>query len=265
MASDEVMVLIVSAVCAAVCWGRWFSALVRTSALLGGTGRRALLGGAAVTCAGLLWVLLRCFSASDVRDSNTYMILYEILGAGWIGFSAEILARVGVSVRDDAIERRNDSAAYAAAGALLGLTLAFAGANFGNGPGWWVVIFAALLSTGGLLLVWLIIQVGSDALEAITVERDAAAGLRIACFFTACGLVLCRAVAGDWVSASQTTADFARLAWPVLALAVLEIAVGRLCRPAHPPAAGSLLSTGVIPGLAYLAGAGGWVWTRGWW
>jgi hypothetical protein len=51
----------------------------------------------------------------------------------------------------------------------------------------------------------------------------------------------------------------------VLVLAALEIAVGRLCRPAHPPAAGSLLSTGVIPGLAYLAGAAGWVWTRGAW
>jgi uncharacterized membrane protein YjfL (UPF0719 family) len=265
MSSDEVMVLVVSAVCAAICWGRWFSALVRTSPLLGGTGRRALLGGAAVACAGLLWVLLRCFSASDVRDSNAYMILYEILGAGWVGLSAEMLARFGVRVRDDAIERRNDSAAYAVGGALIGLTLAFAGANFGNGPGWWVVVFAALLSTGGLLLAWLIVQVGSDALEAITVERDQAAGVRIACFYMACGLVLCRAVAGDWVSAVQTVADFVPLAWPVLVLAALEIAVGRLCRPAHPPAAGSLLSTGVIPGLAYLAGAAGWVWTRGAW
>jgi hypothetical protein len=36
-----------------------------------------------------------------------------------------------------------------AAGAILGLTLAFARGNIGNGPGWWVVVFSAGMSTLG--------------------------------------------------------------------------------------------------------------------
>ena len=145
------------------------------------------------------------------------------------------------------------------------MTFGFAGANFGNGPGWWVVVFAALLPTIGLLLVWLLIQAASDAFETITVERDIAGGVRVGCALAAAGIILGRSVAGDWQSAGQTARDFVELAWPVLGLVAVEIALGRFLRPAPDRLRGSLSTAGVLPGLVYLGSAAWYVATRGWW
>lgn len=168
-------------------------------------------------------------------------------------------------MRDDAVERRNPAAGLALVGALGGVTLCFAGANVGNGPGWWVVAFAAALSTAGLMLAWLLVESGHGVSETITIERDRTTGLRFGCFLTACGLLLGRAVAGDWVSAVQTVEDFGRLAWPVLILTTIEMVIGLRSRPRPQHPETPLLEAGLIPSVIYLGGAFWYVWTRGWW
>ena len=45
----------------------------------------------------------------------------------------------------------NKAAVFPAAGGFVGVTLIYAGANTGDGPGWWVVLFAAGLG----LITWL--------------------------------------------------------------------------------------------------------------
>ncbi len=265
MSGDETVVLIASIALALVGWGGWFSVLACANRLLGGGAIRALLGIAPPVCVAILWVLLRCWAASDVRDSTTYLAMYTALGAAWIMLATAALGCLGISARDDAVERRNVSAACAVAGGLLGATFSFAGANFGSGPGWWVVVFSALLSTGGLLLVWLLIQAASDAFETITVERDVAAGVRVGCALAAAGIILGRSAAGDWQSAGQTALDFVELAWPVLGLVAVEIALAWLLRPAPDRVRAPLVMAGLLPGVAYLACAAWYVAARGWW
>jgi hypothetical protein len=146
MSGDEVATLILSAIVALVSW---------TAFYIGPTfvihvGRRPagsrLLRLAPILAAALLWVVLRNASSLDVRDDPRYLTFYLVLGAAWVGVWIRFLAITGISMRDDVVERSNGSASIAITGAMLGITLCYAGGNIGNGPGWWVVVFSAGLA-----------------------------------------------------------------------------------------------------------------------
>lgn len=224
MSGDEVMVLIISAVGGAMAWYRWYSAtLVR--ALVVRNASRSTFVVWPVICMVLLHAILRSWAADDVRDSGTYMTFYMVAGAAWVGFFAQFCGLLGISPRDDAVERQNLAAALAMAGALAGITFCFAGGNVGDGPGWWVVAFSAGLSTGALFGLWAVVEWFTGISESVTVERSGGAGLRLGGFLAGTGMILGRAVAGDWVSAAATVRDFAVVAWPVLPLAGVAVII----------------------------------------
>ncbi len=265
MSSGEQTILVISVVAALGLWWRWLVRLWRPTRLAGGAAQRGLLVAAAVCGFAALGFVLRCFASHDVRDDPRYLAFYAALGAAWAAVVIQFLDWLGLSARDDVAERRNGAAAVALSGALGAAFLCFAGANIGNGPGFWVVLFSAALSTAGLLLAWLLVEWGGAVGELITVERDRAAGLRLAAFLIAGGAVLGRAVAGDWVSAEQTARDFARFAWPVLILVAVEIWISRVARPTRAHAVPNLLAAGVLPAAFYLSAAGWYLVERGWW
>ena len=175
MSGDEVMVLLVSALAAAMGWYRWYRAALVRALVVRNAGRRIFLL-APVACLALLYVALRLWAADDVRNSGTYMLFYMIAGAAWVGLVAGFCGFLGISPRDDVVERQNLSAAFVTAGALTGITLCFAGANVGNGPGWWVVVFSAGLSTAAFFGLWAIVESLTGISETVTVERDRRSG-----------------------------------------------------------------------------------------
>jgi hypothetical protein len=135
---------------------------------------------------------------------------------------------------------------------LLGGTYCFAGGNVGDGPGWWVVLFSGLLSTMSLLFLWWLLNAGTRVADKLSIDRDPAAGVRVAGFFAGAGLILGRAVAGDWFSAGQTVHDFVRMAWPAAVLTVVAIV---LERSTTVNLAGTRLSScraSWLPGVAYV-------------
>ena len=99
----------------------------------------------------------------------------------------------------------------------------------------------------------MLLELLSGVSETVTVDRDAAAAVRLAGFLIACGVVLGRAVAGDWESAEMTVRDFVDVAWPVLALVVMAVVVERLARPTPETPRPSLAPFGLAPALAYLS------------
>jgi hypothetical protein len=227
MSGDETMVVLVSMVVAAVAWYRWYAATrVRTLAIR--NAGRSLFAMTPPLCLALLFIVLRLWAADDVRYSGTYLAFYTFAGAAWVGFCALWLGFLGISPRDDAIERQNLAAAFAIFGAVVGITFSFAGANIGNGPGWWVVVFSAGLSTTAFFGLWAMIERLTAVSESVTVDRLVGAGLRLGGLLIAMGMILGRAVAGDWVSAGATVRDFALVAWPVLPLTVLAVVVERV-------------------------------------
>lgn len=255
MSGDEVVILLVSAILALMFWGSWYlrPALVRRVGRRP-SGRR-FLHVTPLAAVVLLWVVLRNAASYDVRDDPRYLAFYLVLGAAWVGLFMRWLVVAGISTRDDVVERANDSAAIVVAGAMLAITLCYAGGNIGDGPGWWVVVFAAGLSTLALYAAWMLLEMATGVSDVVTVDRDGSAALRLAGFLVACGLILGRAVAGDWVSAEDTVRDFALVAWPVLLLVAGAALVERTLRPTPETPCPALVPYGVMPALAYVAGA----------
>jgi hypothetical protein len=251
MSDDEALVLFASGAIAVVVWLIWFGRTLvvgRASSM----GRQLLLF-VPFAAAVLLFATLRLLAAHDVRDDSRYLWLYFLLGAAWVGLAVRALPLLGVSPRDDVLERGNRAAADAVAGALLALTVCFAGGNIGDGPGWWVVVFSSGLATAALFLTWALLETSSAVSETVTIDRDRAAGIRLAGFLLACGTIFGRGAAGDWVSAELTVRDFVTAAWPAIPLLVIAAMVERSARPTATAPQPSPLTYGVVPAAGYLA------------
>jgi uncharacterized membrane protein YjfL (UPF0719 family) len=265
MSGDEVLVLIACGLITLVGWGRWYRMTGAAAGFGAARDRRALLYVIPLLCLALLFSVLKLAASHDVRDSWPYLIMYVVMGAAWVVLWTAPMRLLGVSPRDDALERGNPAASYAVAGAILGLTLTFAGGNIGNGPGWWVVVFSAGMATLTLLLTWAIVQALGGTSELVSVERDVASGVRLGASLAAAGLICGRGAAGDWTGAENAARDFALIAWPVLPLAVVEVVASRILKPTPQWPKPSVFASGVLPAAVYLALAAAYVWEVGPW
>ncbi len=250
MSPDEIVITIAAAVLGPLAWVLWF---VRNSnSTLPGRGSAGLgvLGATVVGCATLVLFVLVTGGSHDVRAVIEYLFMYSVLGLAWLRVAEFLFSYAGVSARDDVVERGNTAATIALAGALVAVTLCYSGGNIGDGPGWWVVVFSAGLATIGLFVAWQLFATFTTGSDAVTIDRDPAAGARLAAFLVACGLVLGRSVAGDWNSVDATIRDFIAMLPFVGILVVLAIVVEPIGRPTpqqpHPPVGSHGLGLGAI-------------------
>jgi uncharacterized membrane protein YjfL (UPF0719 family) len=230
--------------------GDWFNA----------SKQKALMVIAPVLCTVVLFGILKLYASHDVRDAAQYLLMYQAMGAGWVGLLAVVLFPcLGVHYVDDAVERANPAAAIAISGALLGFTLAFAGGNIGDGPGWWVVLFSSGLATLTLAGCWALLARFAALAEEITIDRDLAAGLRLAGFLIAGGIVCGRAAAGNWISAAATFEDFWRVSWVMLPLLLLVWAFDYRGSPNPEQPRPSVTNFGVLPASLCIGLAAAWI------
>ena len=166
---------------------------------------------------------LTALASFDVVDSGFWIFFYVLIGFSWLYFSMFLMFTFfDLSWVDDALNNNNPAAALAVAGGGLGVTLIYAGANIGDGPGWWCVFFA-----GGLgIISWVILSALANSItnvfRRITVDRDIFCGVRTGSYLLSSGIILGRASAGDWTSFSKTVAEFSD-GWPVLILTAVFI------------------------------------------
>ncbi len=261
MSPDEVAVAALAFVLGPASWALWLNRMAPPSA--GGHARGVigltLLGNAAVTLG-----ILRRAGAPDVARAPDYLLLYVCLGVAWCRGAAIAFPLVGLSPRDDVIERHNDAALVAFVGAVTAVTLCYGGGNIGNGPGYPVVVFSSAVATLLLFAVWSLLAHFSAVVDAVTIDRDRAAGVRLGSFLIASGAIAGRAVAGDWVSIESTLRD-ARSAVPALAVLLLvALVMERIGRTSAARPRAPMLILGLYPGAAYLAIAMGTVAVMGW-
>jgi uncharacterized membrane protein YjfL (UPF0719 family) len=147
----------------------------------------------------------------------------------------------------------NPSAAIAVAGGMVGVMSAYAGSNVGNGPTIWTTLIPALVATGVLLALWLTVELAGGAFEAITLDRDVAAGIRLAAFLVSAGAILGRAMAGDWSNWRSTFTEFAALAWPAALLVPAMTTMNRRYRPTPRKPVPEPGRRGVAPAVIMLA------------
>jgi hypothetical protein len=205
------------------------------------------------------------WASKEVRANGGYISLTMIMGWAALTLAAWCFRWLGISLRDDGFERRNLAAVWAVAGATAGVLMVYAGAIVGEGPSFWNNVFSAGLGLAAWFALWLGLQLSADVSKSIVEERDVAAGLRLAGFLLAEGLLLGRALAGDWHSVGATVSDFARAGWPALVLLAVASLAERVLRPSVTCPMPSWKVRGLPAVALYLAGTLAWIWHIGWW
>lgn len=224
--------------------------------------RLALLVALALSITSILFVL-RTWASFDVVADPFYIVGYLCLGIVWISLSAKVLhGFADIRFRQDVRDRNNFAAAIAIGGLLLGSAIAYAGGNIGDGPGFHVVVFSALLSTATVYSsVWVLALV-SDAEERVSIDHDVGAAMRFAALAIAAGLVAGRAAAGNWVDTESTLVDFAQVAWPVAFLVAASVVAERRSPPVYvagSTAYSALFAAGLIAmASVYVYSLGAW-------
>lgn len=253
MSDDESLVTAASVFLGPGLWAYWLFRLWRLPLRKSGHVGRAVMTATLILCGLLIYSVLRTWASFDVVDAPPYLFMYVVLGLAWLRLLENSFAFLGLSVRDDVAERGNRSAALALAGAFVGVTSCYAGGNIGDGPGWWVVVFSAALATGSWLAAWFALAALTPVADAVAIDRDPAAGLRLGAFLAASGLVMGRAVAGDWISTGATVSDFVTASPPVLLLLALATFVEHRARPTAERPHAPVVGFGLVPAAAYVA------------
>lgn len=262
---DETFLLLACAGISIVAFIQWAFRLRRISKLGCPPFQRVPLYCAFFVGLAIIGLVISRWAAQAIRDNSGYVLLVFLMGTAFLTVTAALFPWLGIGLRDDAFERRNGAAVAALSGAILAVMLIYAGANTGEGPSFWNNVYSGGIATATLLLLWLSIAVAGGAAISVAEERDMASGLRLGGFLLAAGLILARAVAGDWHSVAATTRDLIREGWPVLPLAAIAIAVEQGLRPSAGRSTLPWPTYGLLPALFYLALALAWVMKLGWW
>ena len=264
MSEDEVVVTIASLFVGPLLWLFWLLRLRQVTLLRPARGTVVALTMALSACAVVILAILRTLASFDVVDSPTYQFMYVVLGLAWLRVSEWFFTFAGISARDDVVERRNKAAVPAWIGALTGVSFCYAGGNIGDGPGWWVVFFAAGLATATLFAAWLALGRFGNGIDALTIDRDPAAGVRLGAFLAAAGLVLGRSVAGDWYSAAQTVIDMSAAFPALILMLVAAVITERIAQPTAQRPHAPLFIFGLAPAVFHFVIAASALSAMGW-
>lgn len=253
MSDDEVLVTLMALAAGPLWWTVTLFRLARVTPLRPGALAIQALTVTMSVCGIAILIVLKTLASFDVVSAPEYQFMYGLLGLAWLRIAALFFAFAGLSLRDDLVERRNGAAIPAMVGAFVGLTCCYAGGNIGDGPGWWVVVFSAGLASVLLFIAWLMLAQFSPVMDAITIDRDPAAGLRLGVFLAAGGLLLGRAVAGDWYSVADTIGDAAAAIPALGVMVVVALMVERVAHPTPRRPRAPLVSLGLVPAVLYAA------------
>lgn len=249
MSSDEVMIMLASLAGAIFLGAKWYLLLARPS-LAPYPGRwRTWLGLAPLMGVAGVVTALFMLASHDVREAFQYMLLYTAAGTCWIFGTGIATVYLGVSVRDDAVERRNPAAAIIIIGVVLSQAAIYSGANVGDGPGWWVILISGSMALGCWLVLALVVEAACHVRERVTIDRDTAVAARHGGYLIGSALICARGAAGDWTSVEQTFSEFIVI-WPAVVLTGLAILVERLLRGQR--TAGNLAMSALLA-LVYIA------------
>jgi uncharacterized membrane protein YjfL (UPF0719 family) len=252
---DETFILFLFSAVTIMAAARWYLGVLRIETFGRGRGPRVAMGILPILCAIAAYLFIRADAAREVRASSGLIALFtagEIVALTVVWMAMRIL---GISVRDDVIERKNPAAAIAVCGAATGATIAYCGANVGEGATIYTTLGPAILAIATMLLLWFVHEILSHPAESIVVDRDVPSAVRLAGMLVAIGLVLARAVAGDWKSIDATLAGFRRIAWPAIVLMIFAMIMQRHGR--------SSLRNSLVTAVGGVGAALIWVLTRG--
>ncbi|MCL2799517.1 MAG: hypothetical protein FWD54_04520 [Endomicrobia bacterium] len=219
----ETIVLIVSAIVAAFFLFTWYRRILSAWPVNRGKSAKLVLGVLPVLVFFMILYILETAASHDVVNDRYYINFYLALGFAWLYLGVIVMSIFfNLSWVDDILNMNNKAALFAFTGGFLGLTVIYAAANIGDGPGWGCVVFAGALGLISWILLALIMNLFTQAFERVTIERDVSCGIRLGSFLLAIGIILGRASSGDWTSAYMTIVEF-MVGWPAIPLTLMAI------------------------------------------
>ena len=225
MDGSEILVLLLSCFLTYKFYKNWYSPVFKVWHPQVRLFPRLLMGALPFISFIILFYTLSALASFDVVTSPLYIFFYLIMGYGWIYIGLTLMSFFfDIVWSEDVLKLNNEAALYPVAGGFLGLTLIFAGANIGDGPGWWCVIFAGGLGLTAWYAFASLINRFTQIFERITIERNIPCGIRFGFYLLSSGIILGRASAGDWTSFLTTIIELGT-GWPVLILTLLALTV----------------------------------------
>jgi len=231
MSDDETLIAALAAVLAVAFWGGALVTAVQVNPLVRSGRRLAAAVAALVVSLGVVLGALLTGADPQVRSGAGYIVLFLAVAADALALFTLVGPAFGLRVLGDFVRGKNAAVGWAVAGLWLGTGLVNAGANVGRGDTIYTTLGPLGLALGTFVVLTAILAVATGRFRAIRLDRDTPAGVRVGGLFVAWGLVLGRAVAGDWESTRRTLEDFVNYGWPVLALLGVAIVVERMLRP----------------------------------
>ncbi|WP_128658180.1 DUF350 domain-containing protein [Paenibacillus sp. 598K] len=227
MSGWEVFVLMVSGSVTIGFVIMWYYKILRLWPRSHNVTGRLVLGALPILSFILLLRTLQSLASYDVVDNALFIVFYLLLGFLCLAFGSMMTRmRLDLSWEDDALRLGNRAALAAYACAFMGMTMIYLGANIGDGPGWWSVVFAGGLGFAAWLALAGLFNKYAYVSERITVERNISTGIRFGAYLLASGILLGRASSGDWTSWWMTIVEFLA-GWPVLLLTLWALQVER--------------------------------------
>src|SRR4051812_371064 len=215
MSDDEVSVGVLAVLVAAAFWtGGLYTARRADPLARSGRGRGVAIV-VLLAALGVVTAALMTGADPQVRSNPGYVVLFLAVAADTLAVATVAGSAFGLSTLDGFARGPNAAAGWAVAGLWLATGLVNAGANIGRGDTIDTTLGPLALALATLLLLVGMLGATTGRFRAVRLDRDSPAGVRAAGQFVAWGLVLGRAVAGDWESAWRTWEDFLAYGWPV--------------------------------------------------
>ncbi len=185
----EVILLILSGSYTAWSLKGWYQKLLRFGLVRWNKTTKYIMSLLPLVSLFIILYTLRVLASFDVVNDMLYIVFYVLLGYAWTFLGSKLVfIFFDISWIDDVLNLNNKAALYAFSGAFLGLVTIYSGANIGDGPGWWCVIFAGGLGLISWLLLGKLINAFAQVFERITVERDIVVEFVLAFLFWPVGL-----------------------------------------------------------------------------
>jgi hypothetical protein len=213
----------------AIFWFIWYIGVARVTTLASTQWDRLAVYLSPVLCLAVLW--LRIAIVVDKIQGTWWLVVFE---AAVLAVGSLALPLLGLN-RYDVAERRNRGVGIAIVGAMLGLTLVCASAarvfvDPGRPLKEGAVFFAELLGIAGSA-AFFVLAIAVDAVvhlsEAVSIDRDGGAAVRLAALLTALGLLVGQALEASPVGSMRSMLAFAAPQAFAAGVVALELAIGR--------------------------------------